>query len=78
MPNVPCCIMENFYADIALLLPKGSFYAEKFCIEFPCASFVQKSKYISTSCLYIYIYIFFFLIYLFFIIVYARSKGYIK
>ena len=34
--------MAKFYADVALLLPKGSFYAEMFCINFPCVRFVHK------------------------------------
>ena len=37
----------KFYADVALLLPKGSFYAEMHCIKFPCLSCVQKSEYSS-------------------------------
>ena len=49
MPNVPCCIMAKFYANVALLLPKGSFYAEMLCIKFPCVSCVQKSEYSSLS-----------------------------
>jgi len=39
--------MAKFYANIALLLPKGSFYAEMFCIKFPCVSRAQKSEYSS-------------------------------
>ena len=43
---LPCSIiMAKFYANVALLLPKGSFYAEMFCIKFPCVSCVQYSPY---------------------------------
>ena len=37
-------IMAKFYAKVVLLLPKGSFYAEMFCINFPCVSYVQQSE----------------------------------
>lgn len=30
MLNLPCCIKAKFYAKFALLLPKGSFYAQEF------------------------------------------------
>jgi len=40
--------MAKFYADLALLLTKGSFYAE-FCIKFPWVCFMQKSKYTCLS-----------------------------
>jgi len=40
--------MANFYADLALLLTKGSFYAEV-CIKFPWVCFMQKSKYTCLS-----------------------------
>jgi len=38
-------VSSPLYADIALLLPKGRFFAEIFCIKFLCISFVQKSEY---------------------------------
>jgi len=40
--------MAKFYADLALLFIKGSFYAE-FCIKFPGVCFMQKSKYTCLS-----------------------------
>jgi len=39
-----CCIMAKYYADVALLLPKGNFYAEMFCITFPCLSLCRKAN----------------------------------
>jgi len=41
---LPCRVMVKCYFNVALLLLKGSFYAEMFSTKFPCVCFVQKSK----------------------------------
>ena len=45
MPISPCCIKGKFYANLALLYLKTSFYAKFFGIKRPCVNPVRSPIY---------------------------------